>query len=189
MDISVASILMLLVLSWLYPLLALLISVTTRGGALFSQKRIGYKGKVFRCYKFRTMYINKEADIREASTDDERITRLGNLLRATYIDELPQLWNVLRGEMSIVGPRPHMLFHHRKFCRKITHYNYRHEVKPGITGLAQVKGYHGAVCDDYRIIGRTRLDLFYMQKASLKLDMIILAHTAAIMLTFNKKRR
>jgi len=188
-DVVMASILILVLLSWLYPLMFILINVSSKGGTLFIQKRVGLRGKVFNCFKFRTMVINKESDLVEAALNDKRITKIGKLLRMTYIDELPQLFNVLLGDMSIVGPRPHMLYHHRKFCQEIPLYNYRHQVKPGITGLSQVKGYHGSVFDHYRIYGRTRLDLFYVRKASLKLDLIILVRTGLIICSFNKKQK
>src|SRR5579872_2110000 len=157
-DVVSASVLLLAIFSWLYPLLYLLIRSTSKGGALFIQKRVGLNGKVFNCLKFRTMVINTEADYMEAQLNDMRITRIGKWLRNTYIDELPQLLNVLVGDMSIIGPRPHMLYHHQKFCDEIPCYNYRHCVKPGITGLSQVKGYHGSVYDPYRIHGRTKLE-------------------------------
>jgi len=188
-DMVVSVFLILTVMSWLYPLLFLLINMSSRGGTLFIQKRIGVRGKVFKCYKFRTMVINSEADHVEATLNDKRITKIGKWLRMTYIDELPQLVNVLVGDMSIVGPRPHMLHHHRKFCTEIPSYNFRHQVKPGITGLSQIKGYHGSVFDYYRIYDRTRLDLFYVQKASFKLDLLILFRTVLILFSFNKNIR
>jgi putative colanic acid biosysnthesis UDP-glucose lipid carrier transferase len=188
-DITIASVLLLAFLSWIYPLMFILINISSKGGTLFIQKRVGLRGKVFNCFKFRTMVLNKESDQVEAVLNDKRITKIGQFLRMTYIDELPQLINVLLGDMSIVGPRPHMLYHHRKFCSEIPLYNYRHQVKPGITGLSQVKGYHGAVFGQYRIYGRTRLDLFYVRKASLKLDLIILIKTGLIICSFNKKTK
>jgi len=185
-DIVFASFLIITILSWLYPLMFVLINISSKGGTLFVQKRIGLYGKVFNCYKFRTMVINKDADIAEAVLNDKRITKIGKWLRMTYLDELPQLINVLCGDMSIVGPRPHMLYHHRKFCQEIPKYNYRHNVKPGITGLSQMKGYHGSVFDHYRIYGRTRLDLFYVKKTSFQFDMVIIIKTVLIMFP-NKK--
>ncbi len=188
-DIVVSLVLIVAVLSWLCPLLFILINISSRGGTFFIQKRIGLDGRIFKCIKFRTMVVNKDADTLEAAFNDKRITKIGKWLRMTYIDELPQLFNVLYGDMSIVGPRPHMLYHHRKFSMEIPSYNLRHRVKPGITGLAQIKGYHGSVFDHYRIYGRTKLDLFYVQKASFTLDMSILMETVLIIFTFNKKSR
>ncbi|MDR3681803.1 MAG: sugar transferase [Flavipsychrobacter sp.] len=185
-DVMASLILILCVLSWLYPLLALIINMSSKGGTLFIQKRVGLNGQVFRCLKFRTMVINDKSDLVGAAWNDKRITRIGRILRATYIDELPQLINVLKGEMSIVGPRPHMLYHHQRFSAELPQYNYRHWMKPGITGLAQVKGYHGGLRDKYDIYGRTRLDLFYVQRSSFGLDMMILLKTVSVVLSFNK---
>jgi putative colanic acid biosynthesis UDP-glucose lipid carrier transferase len=185
-DIFVSSVLIVTVLSWLYPLLAILINMSSKGGTLFVQKRIGLNGKEFRCFKFRTMVLNKESEWKDAVLNDERITKIGKWLRATYIDELPQMVNVLIGDMSIIGPRPHMIYHHRKFCSEVPLYDCRHWIKPGITGLSQVKGYHGRISGQYHIYGRTKLDLFYVRKVSFKLDMMILFKTAAIIFSFNK---
>jgi lipopolysaccharide/colanic/teichoic acid biosynthesis glycosyltransferase len=143
-------------------------------------------GKEFLCYKFRTMVLNAESDTAGAVRNDQRITPIGKLLRATYIDELPQLINVLKGEMSIIGPRPHMLYHHNKFLKEVPLYNCRHQVKPGITGLAQVKGYHGLIADQFHLRSRTKFDLFYVQKLSWRLDMMILMKTISAVLLFNK---
>jgi len=187
-DIIVGLLILIVVLSWLFPLLAILIGLSSKGGVLFIQKRIGKNGKIFRCYKFRTMVINEDADVAEARLNDKRITGIGKWLRRTYIDELPQIINVLAGDMSIVGPRPHMLYHHRKFCAELTNYNYRHQVRPGITGLSQVKGYHGAMFDPYLLRGRTKLDLFYVENVSFKMDMMILMKTLLIF-SANKKER
>lgn len=183
-DVTISSLLVLGLLSWLFPILCLLIKLSSRGPILFIQKRVGFKNQVFNCIKFRTMYVNDEADIQEAIQGDKRITRLGKILRKTYLDELPQLINVLKGEMSLVGPRPHMLYHHRKFSAMIPDYRTRHWVKPGITGLAQVKGYHGPFSDESTINGRTRLDLFYVKKASIGLDIKIFLKTLSIILSF-----
>jgi putative colanic acid biosynthesis UDP-glucose lipid carrier transferase len=188
-DLIAAFVLTLTVLSWLYPIMFLLIRLSSRGNAIFIQKRIGKNGKVFNCYKFRTMYVNNDADTREAQLNDKRITRIGKWLRNTYIDELPQLINVLMGDMSLIGPRPHMLHHHYEFCARIPSYDRRHIVKPGITGLSQAKGYHGSMHHSYGIHGRTRLDLFYLKKMSLKLDTIILIKTALTILQFDKRRK
>lgn len=185
-DIIVSAVVVVGVLSWLYPILAILINLSSRGGTLFIQKRVGFNGKEFLCYKFRTMVINKDSDLVGATWNDKRITRIGRLLRASYIDELPQFINVLKGEMSIIGPRPHMLYHHKKFCAEVPFYNFRHQVKPGITGMAQVKGYHGWIADKFHLQARTKFDLFYVQKISWKLDMMILMKTISAILLFNK---
>jgi putative colanic acid biosynthesis UDP-glucose lipid carrier transferase len=187
MDILLSSLLIISVLSWVYPLLALLIRIGSKGGTLFIQKRIGRNGRVFNCYKFRTMFLNDMADRMETEAGDKRITRLGWWLRLSYIDELPQLINVLMGDMTIIGPRPHMLEHHYRFCKEVPGYNFRHVVKPGITGLSQVKGYHGSIVEPYNIIGRTRLDLFYVRQISLRLDLMILFKTVSIIFSSRKK--
>ncbi len=184
-DVTVAAIVSVTVLTWLFPLLYIAIKITSKGPVLFIQKRIGQHGKIFRCYKFRTMHPNMDADTREVMVNDKRITPVGALLRATHIDELPQLMNVLAGDMSIIGPRPHMLYHHKQFTKLMPEYNQRHLVKPGITGLAQVKGFHGTISSYHLISGRTKLDLFYTRKASLRLDLIILLKT--ITLIFHRK--
>lgn len=132
------------------------------------------------------MLVNEQADTREAQENDERITKVGNWLRKYYIDELPQLINVFLGQMSIVGPRPHMLLHHHQFSETIPYYKDRHKVKPGITGLAQIKGYHGSVAEYYQIHGRTKLDLFYVHKATLGLYLKILFATLFIVTHQNK---
>ncbi|MGZ5242362.1 MAG: sugar transferase, partial [Bacteroidia bacterium] len=163
-DIVIALILVVCMLSWLFPLLAIIIRLSSKGPVIFIQQRIGRHNKIFSCYKFRTMYVNYDADLREATQNDERITPVGNCLRKLFIDELPQLVNVLLGEMSMVGPRPHMLFHHEKFSSIIPYYKERHKIKPGITGLAQIKGFRGSVAEFYQINGRTKLDLFYIKK-------------------------
>ena len=182
-DLVLSTMLILTLLSWLYPILYIIIRLSSKGGALFIQKRVGKHGKIFKCYKFRTMQINNEADRVEAAFNDKRITKVGRILRMTYIDELPQLFNVIKGDMSLVGPRPHMIFHDKQFCNLIHNYKYRHDVLPGITGLAQVKGYNGSVNDYYGIYGRTKLDLFYARNISLLLDMQILSKTLFFVFT------
>lgn len=188
-DTCIAVVLLLAVCSWLFPVLCIFIRLSSKGPVFFIQKRMGYKGRIFNCIKFRTMRINDQADTQEAAVWDERITTVGRVLRKTGMDELPQLLNVLAGEMSIIGPRPHMLLHHVKFCANMPHYNMRHTVRPGMTGLAQVKGYHGTISDYYSIYGRTRLDLFYAKKSSLWLDMLILVQTLPVIIPFLKFSR
>jgi putative colanic acid biosynthesis UDP-glucose lipid carrier transferase len=188
-DILASTVLLLAVCSWLFPILCIFIKLSSPGPVFFVQKRMGYKGRVFKCIKFRTMHVNAQADSQEAVVRDKRITPLGRLLRKTGMDELPQLLNVLLGDMSIVGPRPHMLLHHVRFSAEMPNYNYRHTVRPGITGLAQVKGYHGSISDHFSIYGRTRLDLFYAKKSSLALDLIILANTLPVIIPLLKRSR
>lgn len=180
LDISISVLLTTTVLSWLTPLLYILIRLDSKGPLFFVQERTGRGGKTFNCYKFRTMRVNSECDEKQAVSKDARITRLGRLLRASHIDELPQLINVLLDDMSLVGPRPHMISHDEIFSDVVPGYSRRHDVKPGITGLAQAWGYHGPTPDYRSIANRTRLDLFYTQKASLGLDLRIMFRTVFV---------
>ncbi len=134
---------------FVYPIVALLIKLNSRGPVLFTQPRSGRKNKTFMCYKFRTMYVNEEAHEKQASWGDSRITRVGAVLRKTNIDELPQFFNVLLGHMSVVGPRPHMIRHTHEFAKIFDKYLVRHFITPGITGFAQVHGFRGEISDPY----------------------------------------
>lgn len=176
-DLLFALLATLLVLSWLIPLLALIIRADSKGPVFFRQKRTGKNGRLFTCIKFRTMVVNREADYLPAETDDTRITRVGRFLRETNIDELPQFLNVLFGQMSVVGPRPHMVADCVRFSFVVHPYQFRNLVKPGITGLAQVNGCHGYTVDYDSIILRYYWDAQYVRKAGLWLDLRIIAAT------------
>lgn len=178
MDIFFSSLFIVLVMSWLFPIVALLIKLTSKGPIFFIQKRTGFKGIEFNCYKFRTMYMNADADIKQASKEDKRITSIGKLLRLTHLDETPQFFNVLFGDMSIIGPRPHMLYHTRYYSQRIPYYNLRHEVQPGITGMAQIKGYVGEISIERELRKRVQWDIYYMKNQSIGLDIKILLSTA-----------
>jgi putative colanic acid biosynthesis UDP-glucose lipid carrier transferase len=178
-DIVTSLMIIVLVLSWLLPILMLAIKLDSRGPVLFKQKRVGFLGRVFWCYKLRTMYINKEADILQADEDDPRITRIGKFLRVTGLDEFPQFFNVLMGHMSIVGPRPHMNADCNKFADAVSGYKFRNLVKPGITGLAQIKGYRGPTKDFESIFHRYQFDAFYVRNANFWLDARIVRKTIA----------
>jgi len=178
MDLTIASAFILLVMSWLTPLLALLIKLTSRGPVFFVQKRTGYMGVEFNCFKFRTMFVNDEADIRQVSINDKRITRIGKFLRVTHLDETPQFFNVILGDMSVVGPRPHMLFHTRYYSECIPYYNLRLEVLPGMTGMAQIKDYIGEISVERELRKRIQWDIYYMKNRSIGLDINILFSTA-----------
>ncbi len=178
MDIVISAMVVLLLLSWLTPLLGMLIKLSSRGPVFFMQKRVGRFGRTFTCIKFRTMIVNDDADSRQATADDRRITRVGRFLRNSNIDELPQFFNVLLGDMSIVGPRPHMHADCRSFSTIIPRYKIRTLVKPGITGLSQVKGFHGQVISYECIFNRYQWDVFYVRNASYKYDCWIMASTA-----------
>lgn len=165
------------VLIWLTPLLALLIRLESKGPLFFFQKRTGLDNREFYCYKFRSMAINRDADQQPASKDDLRITRIGRFLRKTSIDELPQFYNVFLGSMSVVGPRPHMVKHTDEYAGKVDKYMVRHFVKPGITGLAQVRGYRGEIEQESDIQNRIKFDVFYIENWSFLLDIKIIVQT------------
>ena len=177
LDFAVSVLLIVFVLSWLSFLIALLIFIDSRGPIFFIQKRVGKRGKTFRCLKFRTMVVNEEADVKRAEPDDPRVTRVGAILRRYNLDELPQFMNVILGEMSIVGPRPHMHADCLSFSQVIPGYKFRTFVRPGITGLAQSKGFHGPVADEYLIKKRFEWDAFYIRNASFELDLRIIRAT------------
>jgi putative colanic acid biosynthesis UDP-glucose lipid carrier transferase len=177
-DIVLSSLVILFILSWLFPLLCILIKLESRGPALFIQRRVGYMGRSFRCLKFRTMRVNKEADTLQATENDPRVTRLGRLLRDSNLDELPQFINVLIGHMSIVGPRPHMYVDCQQFSHVVETYKVRNLMKPGVTGLAQVKGYRGPAHDFNRIFLRFQWDAYYIKNAHFLFDLRIVHRTA-----------
>ena len=164
-------------LSWLTPILAIIIKLESKGPLFFIQKRNGLNYKEFNCYKFRSMYINDKADLDLASKNDVRITNVGKFIRKTSMDELPQFFNVFIGEMSVVGPRPHMVSVANLYALKVDKFMVRHFVKPGITGLAQTKGYRGEVETDEDIINRVKYDIFYMENWSILLDIEIILKT------------
>lgn len=176
-DIFVSSFVILFLLSWLVPFLYLLNRIESKGPVIFKQLRHGYNKKSFWCYKFRSMAVNKEANMQMCTRHDLRITRIGKFIRKTSIDELPQFFNVLRGEMSVVGPRPHMELHTNQYEKAVDKYLVRHFAKPGITGLAQVKGYRGEIIQKSDIVNRTRMDIFYIEKWTVLLDIKIIYQT------------
>lgn len=176
-DLCFATLVVILLLSWLVPLIALLIKLDSQGPVFFKQLRTGKGGKPFYCLKFRSMRINADADSRQASRDDNRITKLGAFMRKTSIDELPQFINVLRGEMSVVGPRPHMLRHTEDYSRVIANFMERHLVTPGITGWAQVEGHRGETKETEAMEKRVNADIHYIRNWSFLLDLKIVALT------------
>jgi putative colanic acid biosysnthesis UDP-glucose lipid carrier transferase len=176
-DILVSAFVIVTILSWLLPLIALLLKLDSKGPVFFRQKRVGRGSRSFTCYKFRTMVVNEDAHTKQAVENDSRITRIGKFLRKSNIDELPQFFNVLLGNMSIVGPRPHMHADCRLFAQMIPRYKLRNLVKPGITGMAQVKGYHGPAIDYDAICKRYQWDVFYVRNASFWLDVKIIIKT------------
>lgn len=176
-DIVFASIFIMLVLSWLLPILAILIRLSSRGPVFFLQKRIGFGGRSFTCYKLRTMIVNTEADTRQASEQDDRVTAIGQFLRKTNMDEFPQFFNVLKGDMSVIGPRPHMYADCRLFATILPGYKFRNMVRPGITGLAQVKGYHGPTTTRNCILMRYHWDNYYIRHMGIALDLQVIFMT------------
>ncbi len=173
-DIAFALVVFFGVLIWLIPIIAILIRLESRGPVFFIQKRSGHGNFVFNCIKFRTMRVNDEANSRQATKGDRRITRVGAFLRKTSIDELPQFINVLKGEMSVVGPRPHMLSQTEDFSKIIDNYMVRHFIKPGVTGWAQVTGYRGEIHTESDIRNRVAADIWYMENWSFILDLKII---------------
>lgn len=176
-DIFFALIVIIFILTWLCPLLFVIMRFESGEPLFFKQRRHGVNKKVFWCYKFRSMKTTKDANTKMMTKNDKRVTKLGKLLRRTSIDELPQFYNVLLGDMSVVGPRPHMELHTEQFQTSVDKYLVRHFVKPGITGLAQIRGYRGEIMEQADIINRTRLDIFYVEKWSLFLDIKIIVKT------------
>jgi putative colanic acid biosynthesis UDP-glucose lipid carrier transferase len=176
-------------LSWLIPLLALLIRLDSKGPVFFIQKRVGFLGRSFYCIKLRTMYVNAEANTRQARESDPRVTRFGRFLRKSNLDELPQFLNVLIGHMSVVGPRPHMHEDCRKFSQIVACYKFRNILKPGITGLAQVKGFRGPADSFERVFKRYQWDAFYVRNGGFGLDMRIIRKTVAQTLAYLRPSR
>ena len=177
-DLAVSSFVTVFILSWLVPILGLLIYIESPGPIFFAQIRSGKNNKPFRCYKFRSMRPNKEANSTQATRNDNRVTRIGRIIRKTSLDEFPQFINVLKGEMSIVGPRPHMLKHTIGFSSMEDQYMIRQFLNPGITGWAQINGYRGEVTELHHIKKRVEYDLWYLGNWSLWLDIKIVFLTA-----------
>lgn len=176
-DIIFSLVVILGLLIWIAPLLAILIRLESKGPIFFIQKRTGVDNREFQCYKFRSMAMNKSADDKQAGKYDMRVTKIGKFIRSTSIDELPQFYNVLFGNMSVVGPRPHMLKHTDEYANKVDKYMLRHFVKPGITGLAQIRGYRGEIEKDSDILNRIKFDIFYIENWSFFLDLKIIVQT------------
>lgn len=180
-DIVFSSIIIVFILSWLIPLLYILIKLESKGPLIYRHRRNGINYKEFVCYKFRSMRDENFSDLIQVKKDDPRVTRIGKFIRRTSIDELPQFFNVFFGDMSVVGPRPHMVSYTKDYGKRIDKYNFvfRHSVKPGITGMAQVKGYRGEVENDEDIVNRIKYDIFYIENWSLLLDSKIVLDTIA----------
>lgn len=176
-DVFLSSILIICLLSWLIPVIALLIKLDSRGPVFFLQKRNKKNAGLFTCIKFRTMIDNEESESLAAHVNDHRITQIGQFLRRHHLDELPQLFNVWWGDMSLIGPRPHMIIENEKFETMVEEYSLRYKVKPGITGLAQVLGYVGPVTEVEHIKQRVRSDVYYIRHWSAALEVKIVYRT------------
>jgi putative colanic acid biosynthesis UDP-glucose lipid carrier transferase len=172
-DILFSVIIIVGILSWLIPILAFFIKSESKGPIFFKQKRNGLNYHEFDCFKFRSMTLNEIADVEQVSKNDPRITKIGRFIRKTSIDELPQFFNVFLGDMSVVGPRPHMVSHTEMYAKKVDKFMVRHFIKPGITGLAQTNGYRGEVESEKDIVNRVKYDIFYLENWSLLLDIKI----------------
>ena len=172
--------------TWLFPLIALVIKCSSKGPVYFQQLRHGKDNRPFYCLKFRTMIKNNTADPHQAKKGDHRITKVGSFLRKSSLDELPQLINVLKGEMSFIGPRPHAVPMNEVFSNSIPGYMLRHAIKPGLTGLAQSRGFRGEIRNWQDLYGRYRLDMFYLKKKNWILDLKIIIWTCKSLLFNNR---
>jgi Undecaprenyl-phosphate glucose phosphotransferase len=181
-DIVFSALVILLVFSWLFPILALLVKLSSPGPVFFRQQRLGRDNKEFACWKFRSMRVNAEADTKQATKNDPRVTRVGAFLRKSNLDEMPQFFNVLMGQMSVVGPRPHPLRLNDQYRDIIDKYMVRHFVRPGITGWAQVNGLRGETRTPELMERRIELDVWYLENWSFWLDVRIVVKTVTNML-------
>ncbi|WP_432329931.1 exopolysaccharide biosynthesis polyprenyl glycosylphosphotransferase [Mucilaginibacter sp. P25] len=175
-DILFSLLVIVFLLSWLYPLIGLLIKLESRGPVMFKQLRSGRDNKSFLCYKFRSMKVNNQADL-QATKNDSRVTKIGTFLRRTSLDELPQFFNVLLGDMSVVGPRPHPLNMTKQYSQIIDKYMVRHFLKAGITGWAQVNGFRGETHDPALMEQRVKHDIWYLENWSMWLELKIVYKT------------
>ena len=182
-DIIFSLIVSIVFLSWMIPIFGFLIKISSKGPVFFTQRREGYKGTFFNCFKFRTMILNKNSDSKWADDDDERLTKVGKILRLTALDEMPQFINVLLSDMSVVGPRPHPINLNKEYETKIVLFNKRHRFKPGVTGLAQSKGFSGFISELNDMRDRVKMDIFYFKNWSIFLDIKIVIMTILKMIS------
>ena len=176
-DIIISLAVIVFVLSWLTPIIALFIKKESDGPVFFKQTRNGINYEKFSCLKFRSMIVNDNAHKLQATKGDTRVTKIGAFLRKTSLDEMPQFINVLLGDMSVIGPRPHMIKENDKYYKTVDKYMLRHVIKPGITGLAQVSGYRGEVEKESDIVNRIKFDIYYLENWSILLDVKIILRT------------
>ena len=176
-DILFSGFILIFFLSWMYPLFTLIIKLQSRGPVIYKQLREGKDGVHFTCFKFRTMHLNDESDYSWTKLNDPRVTKFGVFLRRTSLDEFPQFLNVFLGNMSIVGPRPHPIQLNDLYRDRVEKFSLRHQTKPGVTGLSQMKGYRGSITQFYQINARVKLDRFYIQNWTFLLDLKIIVLT------------
>tara|TARA_B100001113_G_scaffold260898_1_gene215928 strand:- start:37 stop:1392 length:1356 start_codon:yes stop_codon:yes gene_type:complete len=176
-DIVFSIFVLIFFVSWMYVIFGLIIKLQSKGPVLFIQKRHGLGGKIFNCFKFRTMILNNEEDTKFADNNDCRLTKIGKFLRISALDEMPQFINVLLGNMSVVGPRPHPVKLNEEFSNKIDKFSKRHQFRPGITGLAQVQGFRGKIYTFHDMSSRVRLDRYYFKNWSMFFDFKICLKT------------
>jgi Undecaprenyl-phosphate glucose phosphotransferase len=181
-DIVFSGLIIILIFSWLFPLIAIIIKLSSKGPIFFVQKRTGINNRIFNCIKFRSMYVNDLSDRMQATKNDSRITPIGRFMRKTNLDEMPQFFNVFLGQMSVVGPRPHMLKHTHEFSELIKFYLIRHYVRPGITGWAQVNGFRGITDELWKLEKRVEYDMQYIEGWNFWWDIKII-----LMTVFSKK--
>ncbi len=181
-DVAFSSMAIVFVFSWLFPIIAILIKLTSKGPVFFAQDRTGRDGQTFKCYKFRSMEVNGDSDNKQATKHDARITKVGAMLRKTSLDELPQIINVLLNNMSLVGPRPHMLKHTEEYRLLVDKFMVRHFAKPGVTGWAQILGFRGETKTVGDMKNRAMADIWYIENWSFMLDLKIILRTVWTML-------
>ena len=186
-DILFSMVAILLLVPVLFPLIAILIKLSSPGPIIFKQQRTGVRGKEFTCYKFRTMRMSADANTKQATLNDSRKTKIGDFLRKSSLDELPQLFNVLFGSMSLVGPRPHMVKHTYEYSPQVDKYMVRHFIKPGITGLAQIRGYRGETKEIELMDKRIQSDVEYVENWTLGMDLKIMIQTALLLVKGDEK--
>ncbi|MCP1995205.1 exopolysaccharide biosynthesis polyprenyl glycosylphosphotransferase [Flavobacterium sp. HSC-61S13] len=187
-DVFFSLSMILFVFSWLFPIIAICIRMDSKGPIFFKQKRNGLNYREFYCYKFRSLYVkDTEEEYKPVTKKDRRVTLVGGFLRSTSLDELPQFFNVLIGNMSVVGPRPHALIYNQEYTKKVKNFMMRHLIKPGITGMAQTHGYRGEVENKRDIVNRVKYDIFYIQNWTLLLDVKIIFITLINTFSGDKK--
>jgi len=184
-DLAFSGLVIVFLLSWLYPILGIIIKLSSKGPVIFTQRRTGINNVAFDCYKFRSMNLNAQADVLQATNNDPRITAIGKFMRKTNIDELPQFLNVFKGDMSVIGPRPHMVTHTNQYSALINNYLVRHYVKPGVSGWAQINGFRGETKELWKMEKRVEYDRYYIQNWTFDWDFIIVWKTLFALKAFN----